>query len=61
MTNIWVAVFMVHARNRTGASQLFGAGQRRVRVVHHRERSGFVVMKLSAIGGGVALGRGFEG
>jgi hypothetical protein len=30
------------------------------RLVEHLERSGFVVMKKPAIGGGAALGRGFE-
>jgi hypothetical protein len=31
------------------------------RLVEHLERSGFVVMKKPPIGGGAALGRGFEG
>ena len=31
------------------------------RLVEHLERAGFVVMKSPAIGGGAALGRGFEG
>ena len=31
------------------------------RLVEHLERAGFVVMKRSPIGGGAALGRGFEG
>jgi hypothetical protein len=31
------------------------------RLVEHLARSGFVVMKKRAIGGGAALGRGFEG
>ena len=31
------------------------------RLVDHLERSGFVVMKRAPIGGGAALGRGFEG
>jgi len=31
------------------------------RLVEHLERSGFVVMKRPPIGGGAALGRGFEG
>jgi hypothetical protein len=31
------------------------------RLVDHLERSGFVVMKKPPIGGGAALGRGFEG
>lgn len=31
------------------------------RIVDHLERAGFVVMKRPAIGGGAALGRGFEG
>ena len=31
------------------------------RLVEHLERSGFVVMKRQAIGGGATLGRGFEG
>ncbi len=31
------------------------------RLVDHLARSGFVVMKRPAIGGGAALGRGFEG
>ncbi len=31
------------------------------RLVEHLERSGFVVMKRAAIGGGAALGRGFKG
>ena len=31
------------------------------RLVEHLERAGFVVMKRPAIGGGAALGRGFEG
>ncbi len=31
------------------------------RVVRHLERLGFVVMKKPPIGGGAALGRGFEG
>ena len=30
-------------------------------LVEHLERSGFVVMKKPPIGGGAALGRGFEG
>jgi hypothetical protein len=30
------------------------------RLVQHLERSGFVVMKKPAIGGGAALGRGYE-
>jgi hypothetical protein len=30
------------------------------RLVEHLERAGFVVMKRPAIGGGAALGRGFE-
>jgi hypothetical protein len=30
------------------------------RVVRHLERAGFVVMKRPPIGGGAALGRGFE-
>jgi hypothetical protein len=32
-----------------------------MRMVEHLERAGFVVMKRPAIGGGAALGRGFEG
>jgi hypothetical protein len=31
------------------------------RVVRHLERAGFVVMQRAPIGGGAALGRGFEG
>jgi hypothetical protein len=31
------------------------------RLVRHLERAGFVVMKKPPIGGGAALGRGFEG
>jgi hypothetical protein len=31
------------------------------RIVEYLERSRFVVMKLAPIGGGAALGRGFEG
>ena len=31
------------------------------RLVEHLERAGFVVMKRAPIGGGAALGRGFEG
>jgi hypothetical protein len=31
------------------------------RLVEHLERSGFVVMRKPPIGGGAALGRGFEG
>ncbi len=31
------------------------------RLVQHLERAGFVVMKRPPIGGGAALGRGFEG
>ena len=31
------------------------------RLVEHLERAGFVVMKRRPIGGGAALGRGFEG
>ena len=31
------------------------------RLVEHLERAGFVVMKRRPIGGGGALGRGFEG
>ena len=31
------------------------------RLVEHLERSGFVVMKMPPIGGGSAVGRGFEG
>ena len=31
------------------------------RLVEHLERAGFVVMKRPLIGGGAALGRGFEG
>jgi len=31
------------------------------RLVDHLERSGFVVMKRPAIGGGAALGRGYQG
>ena len=31
------------------------------RLVEHLERAGFVVMKRPAIGGGAALGRGYEG
>jgi hypothetical protein len=31
------------------------------RLVEHLERAGFVVMKRPPIGGGAALGRGFEG
>ena len=31
------------------------------RLVEHLQQSGFVVMKRPAIGGGAALGRGFEG
>jgi thioredoxin-like negative regulator of GroEL len=31
------------------------------RLVEHLARAGFVVMKRPAIGGGAALGRGFEG
>ncbi len=31
------------------------------RLVDHLDRCGFVVMKKPAIGGGAALGRGFEG
>jgi hypothetical protein len=31
------------------------------RLVEHLERAGFVVMKRPPIGGGGALGRGFEG
>ena len=31
------------------------------RLVEHLERGGFVIMKRPAIGGGAALGRGFEG
>ena len=31
------------------------------RLVEHLERAGFVVMRRPPIGGGAALGRGFEG
>ena len=31
------------------------------RLVEHLERAGFVILKKPAIGGGAALGRGFEG
>jgi len=31
------------------------------RLVEHLERAGFVVMQRAPIGGGAALGRGFEG
>ncbi len=31
------------------------------RLVEHLERAGFVVMKRRPVGGGAALGRGFEG
>ncbi len=31
------------------------------RLVEHLERAGFVIMKRPPIGGGAALGRGFEG
>ena len=31
------------------------------RLVEHLERAGFAVMQRAAIGGGAALGRGFEG
>ena len=31
------------------------------RLMEHLERGGFVIMKRPAIGGGAALGRGFEG
>ena len=31
------------------------------RLVEHLERAGFVVMKRPAIGGGAAIGRGYEG
>jgi hypothetical protein len=31
------------------------------RIVEHLERVGFVVMKRAPIGGGAALGRGFDG
>jgi hypothetical protein len=31
------------------------------RLVEHLERAGFVVVKRRSIGGGAALGRGFEG
>lgn len=31
------------------------------RLIEHLERAGYVVMKLPAVEGGAALGRGFEG
>ena len=64
----------VHHRLRLLAFALRYQGRKRVhnadeimsdivakRLVDHLERAGFVVMKRAPIGGGAALGRGFEG